>query len=122
MSPVYRNAVTAFLGGLPERLGLPDAATAFLGGRRSLVASPYEPAEYPDARADVPRAAAGGRAADRVRGPAHSRHAQGAGGRGDLRAGLDHRLARWLPGPPAPADHVAGTDARPDRRQAAHVG
>ena len=42
--------------------------------------------------------------------------------RGDLRAGLAHRLARRLPGAPAAADHLGRAGARPDRRQAADLG
>src|SRR5688572_9672307 len=56
-----------------------------------------EPAEHADAGADVPRTDPRGRAVDGVRRTTDPRCAQGARRRGDLRARLDHRLARRLP-------------------------
>ncbi len=59
----------------------------------------HEPPELRSiAHADLPRAAARGRAADEVRGADDPRRAEGAGRRRDLRARVAHRLARRLPG------------------------
>ena len=43
-------------------------------------------------------------------------------GSGDLRPCLAHRLARRLPGAPAPAGYLARSDARSDRGQAPDLG
>src|ERR1051325_3689647 len=68
-----------------------------------------EPAQYVDTRADVSGTAARCGTADRVRGPTYSGHAEGAGGRCDLRAGLGHGLARRLSRAPASPGHLART-------------
>ena len=75
----------------PPRAGSPSCATTDVIMWRTRA---HEPAELADGHAHLPRAAARGRAADEVRGPADSRRAEGVRRRRDFR--------RWPRSPTGP--------------------
>src|SRR6185436_7650862 len=62
-----------------------------------LASGSHEPAERAHDHADLSGPLAGRRPADQVRGAGASRHPHADRRRRHLRAGVGHRLARWLP-------------------------